>query len=88
MTAGSKHIHVIQVHYKRKWYFDNNMINLLRKGLTQEVNLDGGSILWAPALCKYFYVSVWHVTILTLHRQDLKNLQFSSVQFILPLLLN
>ena len=42
LTAGSKHIHVIQVHYKRKRYFNN--INLLRKGLTQEINLDGGSI--------------------------------------------
>ena len=38
-------------------------INLLGKGLTQEINEDGGSIWWAPVFSKLFYrSSVWSNT--------------------------
>ena len=53
MTAGSRRVHAIQAHYKRKMVL---FINLLGKGFIQKINRDGGSIRWAPALSISLYI--------------------------------
>ena len=45
------------------WHFCGKQavlfINLLGKGLTHEINGDGGSIWWAPAYVQYIKILIW-----------------------------